>query len=148
MPPDFTRRQALHAGLALAGALWLPQARAACEFYSARLRILQPWTRATGPDDFAIVCMRFEEVTAADRLIGVETPVAAGAQIGGLAARSTVDFAIPAGVDTELDEAGSFVRLTGLHHPLELGRTYPLKLVFEHGGTVSADLDVPYERRG
>ncbi len=43
-------------------------------------------------------------------------------------------------------ETGTFIRCVGLRHPLELGRSYPLKLVFEHGGVVDADIDIDFER--
>jgi copper(I)-binding protein len=141
------RRHVLHTGLAMAALLVPPLARA-CEFWTTGLRVLQPWTRATEEgDEFAVVCMKFDLVSAPDRLIGVETPVASGADLGGIGARPTVDFAIAAGMDSALDEGGTFIRLLGLSHPLELARTYPLKLRFEKGGIVNADLDVDYERR-
>lgn len=140
------RRRVLHAGLAMGALLVSPVSRA-CEFWTTGLRILQPWTRATLESDaFAVVCMKFDLVTASDRLIGVETPIATAADMGGLGARPTVDFLIPEGMDSVLDESSTFVRLLGLRHPLELARTYPLKLVFEKGGVVNADLDVDYER--
>jgi len=92
----------------------------------------------------AIVCITFDEVRAADRLVLVETPVAASAELfDGNVARA-VDFPIPDGRDTELGEAGTVLRLTGLAQALELGRSYPLRLVFAQGGEVSATLDVAY----
>jgi copper(I)-binding protein len=140
------RRRLLQAagasGLVFAG---LP-ARA-CEFYSTNLRITHPWTRAT-PEDAAsaIVCMRFDEVLKDDRLIGVETLVARGAEIGGRLAQPAVDFHIPQGRETLLSERDTWLRLTGLTMPLEVGRSYPLHLVFETGGAVRTDLSVDYAR--
>jgi periplasmic copper chaperone A len=129
------------------GALLVSPVSRACEFWTPGLRILQPWTRATLEGDaFAVVCMKFDLVTTSDRLIGVDTPIATAADMGGLGARPTVDFLIPEGADSALDESGTFIRLLGLRHPLELARTYPLKLFFERGGVVNADLDVDYER--
>lgn len=141
------RRTLLQASLAMGAAVAAPAARA-CEFWTTRLRVLQPWTRATlDGDPHAVVCMTFDLVTGADRLVGVETPVASGAEMGGRLAAPVVDFAIAAGADSALTEAGTFIRLTGLRHALEIGRTYPLTLIFEKGGAVAADLDVTYERR-
>jgi len=138
------RRQLLRAGLALGTALIVPSARA-CEFFSTNLRIVHPWTRATAPGATrAIVCMAFEDVAQHDRLIGVETPVATGAQMGGAAAAARVNFRIPAGQSSALSEADTYLELVGLKHPLEMARTYPLKLVFERGGVVQADFDVDY----
>lgn len=140
------RRGLLHAGLACGAALLLPSARA-CEFFAASLRVTHPWTRATAHDaNTAVVCMKFDEVTLDDRLVGVTTPVASGAQMGGISAGPAVDFAIPAGRETLLSEEGTFVRLTGLKLPLEVGRQYPLRLVFAQGGIVESTLSVDYTR--
>ena len=62
--------------------------------------------------------------------------------------QGTLDLLIPQGRDTELTEAGTYLRLTGLHFPLELGREYPLTLVFEKGGSVQADFDIKYDSVG
>lgn len=147
MPRPIRRRTLLHAALALGSGLpailIAPSARA-CEFFASSLRITHPWTRATPIGErTAKICMRFDEVTRSDRLIGVETPVAAGADMGDTA--GAVEIPIPEGQTTELTEAGIHVRLTGLKHPLELGRTYPLTLRFAHGGEVAASFDVDYE---
>jgi copper(I)-binding protein len=90
--------------------------------------------------------MGFDEVAADDRLIAVETPVAEGAQMGGEAAGGAVNFVIPAGQASALSEQGSFVRLVGLRHPLEIGRNYPLHLGFERAGLVIARLNVDFAR--
>lgn len=140
------RRALLRAGFAASLPLVIPAARA-CEFFTTNLRVLHPWTRATAPGDTsALLCMTLDQVTLADRLIRVETPVARDAEMGGAGARGAIDLAIPPGRETVLSETGRFIRLTGLRHPLQLGRSYPLTLVFERGGAVAADIDVDYER--
>ena len=142
------RRDILQGAAALSAALLVPGARA-CEFFSAHMRIYSPWARASVQGaSTAILCMTFDEVTQTDRLIGVETPVARGAELGGARASRTLDLLIPQGRDTELTETGTYLRLTGLHFPLELGREYPLTLVFEKGGLVQADFDVKYHSVG
>jgi len=146
MPIAPSRRKALLAVLACGLASAASSSRA-CDFFSTRLRIYKPWARATDSrDTVANVFMLFDEVTESDRLIGVETPVAEGAEmvVGGVARR--IDLAIPAGANTQLSEAGVFIRLTGLKHPLHLGREYPLSLIFKHGGRVEADLDIEFAR--
>ena len=141
------RRSVLRAGLALCASPVLAPAAFGCEFFAANLRIIHPWTRATALEDgFAVISMIFDQVTQADRLIGVETPVAEAAEMGGKDASRKVSSLIPAGRESALSELGTHVRLVRLQHPLELGRTYPLKLVFEKGGVVNADFDVDYER--
>jgi copper(I)-binding protein len=139
------RRHVLRAAFAGGLVSCLPRARA-CEFFGANLRITHPWTRATAAGaSTAIVSMKFDEVTQADRLIGIETPVAAGAEMGGLQIDGKeLSFALAAGQNYELSETGSFVRLLGLKHPLALGRSYPLTLVFEHSGRIAAELSVDY----
>jgi copper(I)-binding protein len=145
MKKSISRRDVLHAGIALCASLALPAARA-CEFYSTTLRVYHPWTRATDAEDkTAVVCMKFDEVTKTDRLIGVVTPVAAGAEMVAEGVGSRLDLLIPEGRETLLTEQGTHVRLVGLVQPLRIGRSYPLKLVFETGGLVDAQLNVDYE---
>jgi copper(I)-binding protein len=146
MNPAITRRAALQVGVAMGVSTLLPAAHA-CEFFTTNLRIYRPWTRATAEGDaFAVLCMTFDEVTLDDRLIAVESPVAKHAEMGGSSAGSRIDVPIPAGAETVLSESGTFIRLLGLRHPLGVGRSYPLRLVFERGGVVDADIDVEYER--
>jgi copper(I)-binding protein len=146
MHPQPTRRQALQAGIAAGLALTLPAARA-CEYFSSNLRITHPWTRASEPDArTAVVCMKFDEVRQDDRLIDVQTPVAEAAELHGAEAGPDMDLLIRSGQELELSEAGLHIRLTGLKFPLEVARSYPLKLVFQRGGVVNATLNVDYAR--
>jgi copper(I)-binding protein len=143
------RRTCLRASLATGLACVGLQARA-CEFFSSNLRITHPWTRASGDDDTrAVVSMRFDQVQEDDRLIGVETMVASGCEMvesaSGLV-KPGVDFFIPKGQETELSEKGSFLRLTGLRMPLDVGRTYPMRLIFATGGSLRAELSVDFLR--
>lgn len=147
MTQAIQRRTLLHAACATGLATLLPTARA-CEFFATTLRITHPWTRVSDVGaDSAVISMKFDEVMHADRLISVSTPVAENAELGGRFASPTMNFQIPAGRETQLNEIGTFVRLTGLKQPLEMGRSYPLTLVFEHGGSVAASLSVDYESR-
>lgn len=140
MTHSLQRRGVLRAGVALGAAAFLPSARA-CEYFADTLRIYHPWTRATAEGATSvIVSMQFDEVTKSDRLIGVQTQIAEGAEIDG----KRIDFAIPAGEVTRLGEQGTLLRLFGLQHPLEVGRSYPMKLMFEHGGMVNAGLNIDF----
>ena len=148
MNSAITRRAVLQGGLALGASTLLPAARA-CEFFTTHLRVYRPWSRATAEGDaFAVLCMTFDGVMLSDRLVGVESPVASHAEMSGSSHGTNIDLLIPAGVDTVLTESGAFIRLMGLRHPLDVGRSYPLRLVFEKGGAVDADIDVDYERIG
>lgn len=138
------RRLLLQGGIALGASLLLPQARA-CEFFATTLRVLHPWTRASADGATSVaLCMKFDEVTVSDRLVGVRTPLAAGAEMSGPKAGVPVDFAIAKGSTAEFTEAGTHVRLTGLKQAIEVGRAYPLQLVFEKGGTINAQFEVDF----
>jgi periplasmic copper chaperone A len=138
------RRQMLHAGLALGLGLALPAAKA-CEFFTTTLRVTHPWTRASDDADVAIVCMKFDEVRIADRLIGAETALARSAELGGPGVIRRLELAIPQGEETLLSEEGIHLRLVGLTQPIELGRAYPMRLIFERGGAIDVDLSVDFE---
>jgi copper(I)-binding protein len=147
MHPTLRRRTLLGASLAAGTGLLSPWARA-CEYFVPTLRIIHPWTRATPAGaTSAIVSMQFADVVTDDRLVQVRTPVALGADMGGRVSRDRVDFAIAAGLPSELSETGTYLRLTDLQHPLELGRSYPMTLVFEQGGSVDATLSIDYTPR-
>lgn len=138
------RRLALQAASATCLGWALPQARA-CEYETGLLRITHPWVRATSADaTTAVMFMRLDEVNTADRLIGVSTPVASGAEMGGPEPGVAVSIPVPVGSVTELGEHGLHVRLTGLKHPLQAGRNYALTLEFERSGTVLARLTVEF----
>ncbi len=142
--PMTTRRHLL---IAL-GATALARPASACDFYSSHLRIWHPWTRATRVDaDTARLCMRFDEVQKSDRLIGVETPVAGGARLAGPGAPEGGDglsLLIREGQELTLTEDGLHIELLDLQQPLQIGRSYPLRLVFESAEPVNAMLNVDY----
>lgn len=140
-----TRRHILRAGLALGASALVPPVRA-CEFFASTLRVTHPWTRVTPADArFAVVCMKIDQVTREDRLIGVVTPVATGAEIGGISTGRALDLLIEKGREIQLVETGVHLRLTGLTQPLLIGRSYPMRLIFEKGGVLEAELNVDYE---
>lgn len=141
-----TRRSVLQAAASAVCALvGLPAG--ACEFFGPTLRVTHPWTRAT-PDDAssAIVCMRFDEVTQDDRLIGVEAAFATGAEMVVRGRTEPVDLLLPRGEVITLAETGTHLRLQGLTQALELGRAYPIRLLFEQGGALRANLTVDFAR--
>ncbi|MBC7699827.1 copper chaperone PCu(A)C [Aquabacterium sp.] len=138
------RRQALQIGLGLGAALVMPSARA-CEFFTPTLRVTHPWTRVSVKDaTTAIVCMKIDQVSKLDRLIGVETPVAEGAEIIGIEGRSGVNLLIFPGQELVLGESGVQLRLVKLTQPLLMARTYAMRLYFEKGGVMDTELNVDY----
>jgi copper(I)-binding protein len=130
------------------GATVVARPALACEFFSSHLRIWHPWTRATRVDaDTAKLFMRFDEVQRTDRLIGIETPVAAGVRLAGPGApekAQDLSLLIRAGQELTLAEDGLHLELLDLQQPLQLGRSFPLRLVFEGAGAVEATLNVDY----
>ena len=140
------RRALIHRGLALCAGL-ASQRLQACEYPMDGFRLVHPWTRATGPEATqAALCMNFEDVTAADRLIEVDTAVASGAEMAGPGALPRVDYPLLPGQRGLLSEGGTHVRLTGLRHPLEVGRAYPMLLGFASGLRLRVDLSIDYPR--
>ncbi|MEO6747641.1 MAG: copper chaperone PCu(A)C [Caldimonas sp.] len=138
------RRGLLQAGCALGLALAAPALRAH-EFFTGNLTVIHPWTRASSAGaTSAIVSMTFEDVVRSDRLVGVQTPVAARAELGGLGAGAPLDFAIPEGRTSTLTETGVHLRLLDLQFPLLQGREYPMTLVFAEAGPIRAALLVDY----
>jgi len=146
LAPARSRRHLLQTGLALgAWMTWRP-ARA-CEFDSINFTVVHPWTRASEPGaTSAVVSMSFVNVTRSDRLIGVRTPVADAAEMGGDGVLPLLDFEIPSGRSTALREDGPHLRLLGLKQPLLVGREFPMTLLFASAGAVPARLTVDYAR--
>ncbi|MGM9480556.1 copper chaperone PCu(A)C [Roseateles sp. NT4] len=144
--PALPRRHLLLA--ASAAYLGLPRPARACEFFSSHLRIWHPWTRSTRVDaDTARLCMRFDEVQRTDRLIGVETPVATGVRLAGPGAPASaqdLSLLIREGETLTLTEDGLHLELLDLQHPLQIGRSYPLRLIFERAQAVNATLNVDF----
>lgn len=145
MKKVINRRDVLSAAASLVAMSLTPVARA-CEFDADTLKVMHPWTRATAADaPFAVVCMGFAEIIRDDRLIGVITPVARSAEMWSGDEAGEVNYAVFAGRDAALTEQGLQLRLTGLRQSLELGRSYPMQLVFESGGILRASLNVDFD---
>jgi copper(I)-binding protein len=141
---DMRRRGFLRAGIASGAGLLVPAAWAH-EYFSTNFTLIHPWTRASAPAaTTAMVCMTFDDVTETDRLIGATTMLAEGAEFGGKAAGTALDIVIPKQQKTEFSEAGAHVRLVRLRQPLEMGREYPITLVFAKAGSLRATFLVDF----
>ena len=84
--------------------------------------------------------MEFRDIIRSARLIGVRTPVAEAAELGGAVTSPALDFEIRAGVPSALRAQGVYLRLLGLRFPLLEAREYPMTLLFANGGAVRAAL--------
>jgi len=84
----------------------------------------------------------------AERLVGIETAIATGAELftPGAALGQRLLLDIPQGRETRLAEHGTHIRLTGLLLPLDAGRAYPMRLLFQTAGPLRVDLTVDYGR--
>ncbi len=86
---------------------------------------------------------------AADRLIAIDTPVADRAELhqhkmedGVMRMRPLSELTVEPGQSVRLAPGGLHVMLMGLRHPLEVGDTFPLTLIFAQAGRVSVTATV------
>ena len=107
------------------------------------------WARATMSTDSGGVYLTIVNHGAADDLVGVDTPVAARAQLHRMtmngdvmAMRPMADLPIPSGRTVRLDPDGDHIMLDAMTHPLRRGQSFPITLRFRHGGAVTATVDV------
>jgi copper(I)-binding protein len=141
----------LRAGL-LAGLTLLALPAAGHEFKSGSLEIDHPWARQTAPSQangsaYFTIHNRGNEP---DRLVGVQSGIADTAELhsntmdaqGVMRMRPLDAIEVPAGGEAALEPGGNHVMLMGLKHPLDVGTTFPLTLVFEKAGEVPVEVKV------
>ncbi len=143
-----TRRSALQIGAGAAAAIYFPSARAH-EFFSSNLTVFHPWTRASSSGaTSAIVSMKFDDVLGTDSLIGAQSPIFEASEFGGDGvtdiSRKGYEFVIREGQAAELSESGTFLRVLGLKFPLQMGREYPMTLMFAKSGPLKAALLIDF----
>ena len=121
------------------------------EYYTATFKIIHPWADATAPGtSIAPVYLKFEEITASDRLVSARSDIA-----GKIELRSKLNsdasaevsatlsaIAVTAGSTTDLHPSGAHLVMIGLKTPLQWGRSYPLTLIFEKAGAIDTMLSV------
>lgn len=121
------------------------------EYYTALFKIIHPWAVATAPGaSTAPVYLKFEEVSAGDRLIGARSDIAGAVELRGGAANDVgsrpsnalAAINVEPGITTELAPEGMHLVLIDLKAPLQLGRSYPLTLIFEKSGAIDTMLSV------
>ena len=113
------------------------------------ITIAKPWARATILISRPGVVYLAIKSRTDDRLIGLETPVAASVMIH--AAETTdgvshmvqlMSLALPAEQTVMLAPGGVHLMLMGLKAKLAEGDSFPLTLRFEHAGTVTVEVPV------
>lgn len=119
------------------------------EYALKSLRIDHPFARATPPGaKTGGVFVTVENTgTQSDRLIGVSSPVAGGADLhemkvdaGVMKMRGVAALEVKPGETLELKPGGYHVMLSELRQPLKLGDKFPLTLRFENAGAVEVSV--------
>lgn len=107
------------------------------------------WARATAPGQTVGAAFLTVASPAPDRLVGVETPVAARAELHTMTMDGTImrmrpvdGVALPAGQPVALAPSGVHIMLMALKAPLQAGQNFPLTLRFEHALPVTVDVRV------
>jgi copper(I)-binding protein len=111
----------------------------------AQVTVLDPWVRATVPQQKAAgAFMRVQSATA-QRLVGVSTPVAGRAELHEMAMENNtmrmrqVDAVdLPAGKPVNLAPGGYHVMFFDLKRQLKEGETVPVTLVLQDGAKKSS----------
>lgn len=121
------------------------------DYSTAELKIDHPWSRELPPNAAAggAYFVVHNHGKTADRLVGVQTPQAAKAeihtmvQLGDVMKMQQLDsVGIPAGGQAVFAPGGNHIMLFGLQKPLVAGERFPLTLQFEHAGKVEVDVQV------
>src|SRR5690242_1732707 len=136
--------------LALAAALVCATAALA---QTGQPEVTSAWARATpGKAENGAAYLTVRSPTA-DRLVSVSSPVAKKAELHTMSMSGNVmqmrplaGIDIPAGQPVTLKPGGEHIMLLGLDHPLQEGKSFPLTLNFEKGG--SRTVSVPIEKAG
>ena len=132
-------KQRLRHLLLCLGAALLPAAPAmAHEYYATSFTIVHPWALPTeAGGNTAAVYLKFEEISAGDRLVAAHAGMAQQVALRGAAA---IDLA--AGTSVELKPGTAYLELTGLKAPLQSGRSYPMTLQFETSGPIQVMVSI------
>ncbi len=117
---------------------------------SPQVTVSGAWSRATPPHATTGVVYMTLTSAAADKLIGVSTPVARQAELhrstdqGGMVRMRSVPggLELPAGKAVSLKPGGYHIMLIGLKAPLQVGQSIPLRLTFTHAAPVDVEATV------
>jgi copper(I)-binding protein len=143
------RRLVICAAAAVAIAL-TPLARAA-DPHADAVAVADAWARATPPGaGVAAAYLMLTGGARADRLLGASTPRAAMTEIhsvtetnGMMQMRPVADgVPVPARTTVRLAPHGLHLMLMNLTQPLVAGERFPLTLRFEHGGSLTVQVEV------
>jgi copper(I)-binding protein len=115
------------------------------------LEIGHPWARATAPsvpNGGAFLTLKNTGATP-DRLIAIETPVAARAELhthiqdnGVMKMRRIDAIDLAANAEASLAPGGLHLMLLDLKEPLKRGKAFPVTLTFETAGKITVQVEV------
>lgn len=157
MTPKLTLASALFLGFAIVAAAPAPAAAgplqqiAASDSAHAKVMIEAPFARASaGLAKNGAAFLTVKNMTGeADRLIGVRSDVAARTELhthlkedGVMKMRRVEAIEVPADGMAMLAPGGDHVMFMGLKAPLKEGETFPLTLIFEKAGEITATITV------
>ena len=123
----------------------LPVVAPAKEFKVGDLVVDHPWSRATGQSRPAVGYLKIRNTgEEAERLLGVETPIAGHVMIhanvieDGVARMTALEgLEIPPGEEISLaPKSDHHLMIMGLKQPLAEGDTFPATLIFERAGRI------------
>ncbi len=110
------------------------------EYYAKSFTIIHPWADQSAPGaKNAAVYMKFDEISARDKLVSASSSIAERIDVKGAGAKG-ID--IPAGAPIELKPGTWHLVLVNLKAPLVWGRSYPMTLVFEKSGPVAVMISI------
>ena len=117
---------------------------------AAQVEVRQPWARATASAGQAGgAFMTLVSKGGADRLLSASSPIAATVELHETVRDGTVMrmravpvLVLEAGQPVELKPGSYHMMLSGLHRPLQRGESFPLTLIFEKAGAVTATVTV------
>jgi periplasmic copper chaperone A len=116
---------------------------------TGHIEVRNAWARATPEKAETGAAYLTVEAPAADRLTGIDTPVATKAELhtmsmdGNVMKMRALDGVdLPAGQPVALRPGATHIMLLGLKAPLQSGQSFPLTLHFAKGGTQQVNVAV------
>ena len=132
--------------IAIVAALWAGASPALAE---ESVRVSDAWARATILESRPGAAYLTIESSAADRLLGVTTPVAGHVMIHAVEKDGDVSrmkhietLELPAGEQVTHAPGGMHLMLMGLQDKLSEGTAFPMTLNFEKAGEITVDVSV------
>lgn len=123
----------------------------AADYTSGKLRISQPWARATAPGAASGGgFLAIDNKGPTDRLVSASAAVADSVELHTMSMEGNImrmaklerGIEIPATGKIELKPGGLHIMFIGLKAPLKQGESFPLTLKFEKAGEIRVDVKI------